>query len=350
MAVLPSYAATLADLAARMDPDGNLADIVNMLSQENEILDDALWVECNDGTSHKTTVRTGLPSAAWRLLNYGVPYGKSTTAQVRDGCGMLETYSKVDKDLVRLAGANAAAFRLSEAQAFLEGMSQQMATALFYGNASINPERFTGLAPRYSTINTANANNAVNVIDAAGTGSALTSIWFVTWGPTTLHGIYPKGSRAGLIHEDVTTDAPVFDPNGLPYQAYQDHYKWDCGLSLRDWRYVVRIANVDPSTLTGTNATSLLDVMTAAAYKFPTASSRLSPVQGVTRNSGQPLAMKRPVIYMNRSTALGLDFQAKKTPQLLLRYDEVDGQPRTTFRGVPIKICDALLNTESQVT
>ena len=48
-----------------------------------------LWMQCNDGAGHKTTVRTGLPTATWRLLNYGVVKSKSTTAQVRDSTGMV---------------------------------------------------------------------------------------------------------------------------------------------------------------------------------------------------------------------------------------------------------------------
>ena len=115
------------------------------LSQTNEILDDMMVVEGNLPTGHKTTVRTGLPQATWRLLNQGVPNAKSTTAQIVDTCGNLETYSVIDKDIADLNG-NTAEFRLSEVRAFLEGMSQQVASTLIYGNQH-EPERFTGLRP-----------------------------------------------------------------------------------------------------------------------------------------------------------------------------------------------------------
>src|SRR5215469_18727399 len=97
MATNPTGAITYADWARRVDPDGKVALIVELLSQTNEILDDMLVREGNLPTGHRTTVRTGIPSATWRLFNYGVPTTKSTTAQITDSCGMLETYSVVDE-------------------------------------------------------------------------------------------------------------------------------------------------------------------------------------------------------------------------------------------------------------
>ena len=170
MATLGPMALTLMDWAKRIDDDGKIAEIINLLSQTNEILEDMLWVEGNLPTGHKTTIRTGLPQAYWRLLNQGVPRGKSTTAQITETCGMLETYSDIDVDLVALAG-NDRAFRLSEELAFLEGMNQQMAGTIFYNNITSIPAAFMGLAPRYPSVSTSNAQTANNVIDAGGTAA-----------------------------------------------------------------------------------------------------------------------------------------------------------------------------------
>jgi hypothetical protein len=169
MPVIGATALTLADWAKRIDDNYKIATIIELLSQTNEIIDDMLFVQGNLPTGHRTTVRTGLPAATWRLLNYGVPNGKSTTAQITDSCGNLETYSVVDKDIADLNG-NTPEFRFSEVKAFLEGMNQQVSSTVFYGNTSVNPERFMGLAPRYNTVNIANAQTAANVIDRTGTG------------------------------------------------------------------------------------------------------------------------------------------------------------------------------------
>src|SRR3990167_5670749 len=145
MAAIGASALTYLDWSRRFN-DSRISVIVELLSQTNEVLDDMRWVEGNLPTGHRTTVRTGLPQATWRQLNYGVQPAKSTTTQITDACGMLETYSEIDKALADLNG-NTAEFRLSEDKAFLEGMSQQMAQAVFYGNSAFNPERIMGLAP-----------------------------------------------------------------------------------------------------------------------------------------------------------------------------------------------------------
>lgn len=348
MSTLNSQYLTLADWASRREGD-QIADVVDLLSQTNEILDDMLWREGNMTTGHKTTQRTGLPAAYWRLINQGVPASKSTTVQITDTCGMLETYSVVDRDLADLE-ADAAAFRLSEDMAFIEGMNQQMAQTIMYGAEQGIPGSFTGFYPRYSTVNTATAASAVNVLDAGGTGTTNTSILLACWGPSNMFGIFPKGSMAGLRVTDVSTDAPVYDGDGNRFQAYQTHYKWDCGLTVRDWRYGVRIANIDVTSLTGASAPNLISLLIAACHKIPTMPRSASNVQMATaQNGGQPLSFGRPAIYVNRTIATALDLQALNKTNVLLQMGEWDGKPVTMFRGIPIRTVDQILNTEERV-
>src|SRR5258707_9224438 len=99
MATLSSSALTLGEWSRRLDPGGIPAAVIELLGQTNDMLTDMLWMQRNDGAGHKTTVRTGLPVATWRLLNYGVQNSKSTTAQARDATGMLESYSAIDNAL-----------------------------------------------------------------------------------------------------------------------------------------------------------------------------------------------------------------------------------------------------------
>lgn len=348
MAVIGTTALTLADWAKRLDDNYKVATIVELLSLVNEILDDMLWVEGNLPTGYKTTVRTGLPTATWRLLNYGVPNGKSTTVQITDTCGNLETYAVIDKDLADLNG-NTPEFRMSEVKAFLEGMSQQVATTIFYGNTLVNPERFMGLAPRYNTVTAATAQTAANVIDMQGTGSTNTSIWIATWGSDTFHGIFPKGKISGLQHKDMG-EWPVQDTNSPAgtYQAYRDHFKWECGLTVRDWRYIVRLCNIDVSLLSGGSAANLINGLIRGLARLPTTSRRVSHVQKSDAPSIQG-EMGRTVIYCNRVIGTYLDIQAVNKANVLLQIGEYDGIVTTMFRGVPIRICDAILNTEARI-
>jgi hypothetical protein len=347
MATLGATALTYADWAKRVGDDYRIQTIIELLSQTNEILDDMLVVEGNLPTGHKTTVRTGLPQATWRLLNQGVPNAKSTTAQIVDTCGNLETYAVIDKDIADLNG-NTADFRLSEVKAFLEGMSQQVASTIIYGNQSTNPERFTGLAPRYSTLTLANAQTAANVLSGGGAASTNTSIWLAVWGSDTLHATFPKGKITGLQHRDMG-EWPVLDSASNTFQAYRDHFKWEIGLVLRDWRYVARIANIDVTLLSGVSAANLINLLVRALYRLPTAPVSATTVQ--TSDSPEVRAnMGRTVLYCNRVVRTYLDLQAMNKTNVLLRIEEFDGKPVTTFRGIPVRTCDAILNNEATVS
>jgi hypothetical protein len=329
MAVLSTAALTLADLAKRKDTDGKIAKIVEILGATNEILDDMLWLPTNDGTGHKSVIRTGLPTGTWRLLNYGVPQEKSTTVQVRDTTGMLESYSQVDKALVDISD-DKEGFLLSESKAFLEGMNQTMATTIFYGDSSVFPERFTGLTPRFNTLT--GAENGANIIDGGGTGSNNTSIWLICWDENTVFGIYPKGTQGGLKQEP-TKQETLFDAAGGMYEGYRTHFLWYCGLVVKDWRYVVRIANIDRTLLVKNAATGadLVDLMVQAIELLPN-----------TR-------VGRAVFYVNRNIRSFLRRQIANKTNVWLSMEEVAGHKVLTFDGIPVKRVDALLNTEARV-
>ena len=332
MATLGTAALTLADWAKRLDPNGTTADIVELLEQTNDILTDMLWVQGNLPTGHRITMRTGLPTVAWRLLNQGTTPSKSTTAQVDEQAGTLEAWSEVDVDLADLNG-NTASFRLSEAMAFIEAMNQEFCGTVIYGNSGLAPEEFTGYAVRYSSTT---ANNGQNIILAGGAGSDNSSIWLVVWGQNTVYGIFPKGSKAGLMHEDmglvtVETTAGIA---GNRMRAYQDRWQWKPGIALKDWRFAVRVANIDISNLTAkVSAADLFDNMIRAIHRIPN------------------LAMGRPSFYMNRTCFQMLDIQGRDDVQTggQLSYDVVEGKRIATFRGIAVRIVDQLTETEAQV-
>jgi hypothetical protein len=327
MATIGTTALTLIDWSKRLDPNGNTADLVELLNTTNPILTDAAVVEGNLPTGHRTTVRTGLPTPAWRMLNYGVQPSKSTTVQVDDTAGMLEAYSQVDKDLASLNG-NTAAFRLSEDRAFIEGMTQEMASTLWYGNTATDPKKFLGLSPRYSSLSAANADN---IIDAGGTGTDNASVWLITWSDQATHLIFPKGSRAGLQSRDLGEQTLIDAAGGL-YQGYRSHYKWDIGLTMRDWRYNVRICNIDVSNLIAdSSAANLTRQMIKATH--------LLPSEG----------MGRSVFYVNRTVSTYLDLQMMNGTNVNLTLSQAAGAPVMSFRGIPIRRSDALLSTESRV-
>lgn len=334
MAALSATRPTLLDLARRSDPDGQVTStIVELLTQQNEILADMVWQEGNLPTGHRTTVRTGLPSATWRRLYGGIQPTKSTTAQITETCGMLEALAEVDAALVELNG-NAAAFRMSEDMAHLEAMNQEMASTLFFGNESTEPEAFTGLAPRYNSLSAENGQNIISAGSVSGGDS--TSIWLVGWGENTCHGIIPKGSKAGLQREDLgkMLTENIDGANGRA-MVYRTHYRWDAGLCVRDWRYVVRVANIDKSTLT-TDADTGPD-LPLLMFK---AMSRIQSLQGV-----------RPIFYMSRNSLDYLRMQLSAAiSSSTLTMSEVAGVMTESFKGIPIRRVDVLAADEAAVS
>lgn len=328
MATIGDGNLTLSDWIKRVE-DKKIAAIVELLSETNEILEDMVWVEGNLPTGHKTTVRSGLPSVAWRMLNYGVVPSKSRTVQVTDTVGMLESYSEVDKSLADLNG-NSPQFRLSEDLAFIEAMNQDFASTLFYGNTDTDPEKFLGLAPRYDLTT---APNGENILLGGGAGADNTSIWLVAWGDNTCHGIFPKGSPVGLSHED-KGQVTLTDAAGGLYEGYRSHYKWDAGLSLRDWRYTIRIPNIDISELTKDKSGSsadLVDLMVQAIELLPSESRG------------------RMAFYCNRTIKSFLRRQIKNTTNVNLTLETVEGKHVMAFDGIPVRKCEALLNTEALI-
>lgn len=333
MATVGADKLTLADWAKRTDPDGKAAKIAELLSQTNAILDDMVFQEANQPTSHQLTMRTGLPTVYWRLLNAGVSQSKSTTAQATETIGMLEAWSEVDKDLAELNG-NVGSFRLSEASAFVEAMNIEMASTLFYGNSGTAPEEFNGLSVRYSDTTAANGEN---ILTGGGAGSDNSSVWLIGWSPQTCYGIFPKGSSAGLTHENLglQTVTVTAGATGQRMRAYQDHWQWKCGVALKDWRYAVRIPNIDISALVAkSSAADLVELMIKAVHRIPN------------------LGMCKPIFYMNRTCFQMLDIQRRDDVISGggLIYKDVDGKSIAHFRGIPVRICDALTEAEAVVS
>lgn len=333
MATVGTDSLNIIDVAKRLDPNGDTADVAELLSQTNEIVQDVPWVEGNLPTGNRTTIRTGLPSTTWRKLYGGTPVSKSTTAQVDDACGMLTARSEPDTKAVNMAN-DPGAFRLDEAASFIEKMGQDFCTALLYGDTTLNPEQFFGIAPRYSALS--GSNSAQNVIDGGGSDSDNTSIYLIGWGRRTVFGIYPKNSKAGLQHQDLG-ELDAFDENNDRYRAYGDLFNWDCGLVVKDWRYVARICNIDVSDVSSGSGTmanqKLIELLIDAKHRLPMLSGGVSPR-----------------IYVNRTVRAALDKMALNKSSNALSIREAAGQFETNFLGIPIRTVDQLLNTEAALS
>jgi hypothetical protein len=326
-AITTSNSMTLLDMAKLLDPNGQVARMINLLAQKNEMLQDIQFMEGNLTTGHRTSVVTGLPTVYWAMLNKHTPASKETTAQVDEQTAMLKAWSQVDADLARLGG-NEGAVRMSKAKTFLEAMNQEMQSTVIYGSAA-SPEEFIGLSPRYSSLS---AGNGDNIIDAGGTGSTdNTSIWLIEHGDETFAGITPKGSQTGLIHKDL---GEVTSENSDGFlQVLRDYWSWAMGIALMDWRGVGRICNIDVSNLSSaSDAADLLYFMADLEERMPVGTGKRA-------------------FYMNRTVRRFLRHQTTEAVGSGggLTFENVGGKRVAFFGTSPVRTVDAILNTEDVV-
>jgi len=334
-AALTATYLTLLDWAKREKPGGGIDEIVEVLATSNPIIADANVMEGNLPTGHRSTRRSTDPAGTWRLLNYGVNAEKSTTEQITDTCGILESYAQLDVDLASL-NANEAAFRASEDGAFITGMNDTVATALFYGNQNDNPEQMHGLSPRYDDLTTPTGATETQIINCGGTSDSInTSMWIITWGPQTCTLMYPRGSQAGLTADDMGKQL-VTDTDGNMFTAYVTKYQWKLGLHLKDYRYVIRLCNIDTNLLKADASTGadLLDKMVDGYYARPTV------------DLGN---MAKTFIYCNKTVAKFLHKQAQNKSNVNLSIDNPAGQPVVRFLDAPIHVCDNITSTENDL-
>lgn len=340
MGVLASNRATLVDVARILDPNGAVDKVSNLIQEYNDILDDIPWFEGNLPTGHQMTQQTSKPTPYFRLLNQGVVPQKATTGQVSEACAIMENRNQIDINVARLNG-NTKAFRMSQDKPMIEGFGDKLAETLIYGDSSVDEEQFNGLATRYYALT--GTTTAGQVIDAGGTGDDNTSIWLVCWGADKVYGIYPKGAKAGLDYQDlgvqeVTTDATT----GARMRAYESWMQWQCGLAVQDYRYVVRICNIDVSALlTASDASdtsaNIEKLMIRALGKLP------------------PRGNTSPVFYMNETVQSMLAVKMYDKANMFLQLKDVkDGaisRPNgvLTFQGVPCRRIDSILSTEARI-
>ncbi len=342
MATIGNKFVGLLDYAQGLTSDRKIGRTIEALHQLNPLMLDAHMEECNDGTAHRSFIRTGLGTVGWGKLYQGIQQSKSTKQQVRDTTGFVERLSTIDTRMLELAGGNAASLRNDEANAALEAIAQEVQAGFFYNDTATTPDRFLGLAPRYGAISGGGAA-AAQIIDAGGTGSDNTSIWMVTWGPNATRLIYPQGSQAGIERMDMGVQR-VLDDNNLPYFAKEEYFKQSVGVSVGDWRYNVRIANIDVSDVRA-GTVDLFSLLRRAIYANQ--NRRVANIQnGGTVNPG------KTVIYMNRDMMQALDALSTNAGatdnRVRLTPDEIAGKEVNTYRGFSSRETDALVNGETR--
>lgn len=322
---------TMLDIAKETLPDGSIdRAIVEMQNQEMPILQDIPWEQANGGTYHRSTIRVGVPEVAFRQFYEGVAPVRSEKQQVDEPIGMMEARSVVDAKLLDMS-PDKNQTRTNEMQAIMEGFNQTFVQTLLYGSVATSPAKFNGIMSRYSSTSGVSAEN---IIVGGGSGSDNASILLINWGPRYVCGIYPRGSRPGIMRED-NGKQEVLDGNSPArrYTVYEDKLQWDCGLLVKDWRHAVRAPNIDKSNLVAqSSAAALLEIMAAMVDKIPASEGG------------------NPVFYVNRTISTMLRIQCMKQGNVYLTVGNEEGRRKVQFDGIPIRKLDAMQADESLVS
>ena len=338
MAILGSSYWNLIDVL-KSSSDG-IGDVVEALAQLTPFMKDANVINCNSGTEHRSSIRTGLPSVSWGALYQGIAQSKGNYTEVKDTTGFVEGLSSVDERLLNLKPAEAAKLRLVEGQGFLEAIAQTVESAIWYSDVKVNGKQFHGMGPRF------NSQQNPNVISAGATGSNSTSIWFVTHGDAQTSVIVPDNIPGGIQREDMGRQR-VLDANGNPFYVKEEKFTQHVGLCVKDWRYNARICNIDvPTVIAGSIA--LNPLMRHAYYKLQGRRAYRLEAEG-------QISPGRTVIYMNRTLLEALDAEGSNSRSgvdnfVRLTPMEIQGEEVLTWRGIPVRETDALLSTETLVS
>ena len=326
---------TLVDLAKMIDPNNaRLIFVAQTLARKNPIVREVPILEANQILSHVGNRQSALPTVYKRAINDGVLKSAHKEIPVTAPMSLFETMSQIDEENLRLAGSNAGAVRQRKDAAFIEAMAQSVADEIIYGSVGDDVLGFNGLAVMFdSSTDYPNGDSTwyYNVQLAGGSGSDTTSIWAVEWGPEKAHLIYPKGTQAGLEINDLGKQLVSGVTSNTQFVAYVTQFKWRCGLFVQDERCVQRIANIET-----TGADNIFD-----DDKLITALNRLPDM-------GENPATR---IYVNRTIRTQMDIKVKdKNNVNYVANADAFGKPVLYFRGVPVQVCDAILNTETAIS
>lgn len=316
-------------------------EIVDLVMQENDILDDLVITEANDGSSNKTTIRTGLPEVAWVGFYEGVQASKGSKAQIRNVAGHMKSKLEIDADLYD-AAPDKSALLLDEIGGHVEAMGQELADCLFYGKVSMEPKKFNGLINFYSelggALSTDNTLAKHYVFDGKSTTqastAALRSIFLIGWGQKAIRCFYPQGSATGGLKrgEFKKVDVVNADDATKTYEAYRQYLSWQLGLDVRDYRYGGRLANIQADEMFDTtgipNYVELLDRL----------SSRVKS-KGVNQAFYMdPLVWEAVKTWFSRATRANA-----------FSFEQIEARKTPTLFGIPVRTCQALAANETAV-
>lgn len=321
MATIPlnSYQ-TLVEIAKRTDPKGNTAELINLLAEKNPMLEEAYYVEANDINSHELTQIITEPSPDFGRINKDIPFSSARTRQVVEPIGYIPDAFQIDDRLLEKAG-NASKYMADEAMVHVQALGKSAHAALLYGNRATNPDAINGFMTRYNALSMTD-----NVINAGGSGADVASALVVKWGRDGAYLAYPK--EFGKFLKETGPDR-VWVSDGAGGGRWVEIMTWgvSLGLCIAKPKNVQRICNIETS-----GSSNIFD-----PDDLVEALDRLDNTDGA-------------VIYVPRKIYTQMNINLMNKTNTAYTRDEEWGRPVLHFMGVPVKVCDQMLTTETALS
>ena len=323
MPTLTAYSPlNLAEVQKRAGYD-NAAAVVGQLAKRNDFLMDCPWYPASHGAYHKVLQATRLGEGTFGKANGPVGVIVSQAEETTEPVKMYEGDSPVDDRLLASA-TNPMKVRDSEDAMNMEGLVQGWIYSLIYGNELSTPDGFKSLSRRRPKL------VAGYTVGGGGTGSDLTSMYLMEFGPAGFYMAYPEGSGSpGIKNEDrgrVYIAAPTGSGN---YWAWVRHYEIWAALVLRDERALLRYANIESA-----GSSNIFSATTFIGLK-----------------NKLPSMGTNAIAYANRTLKAQIEADAYNKSNAAYSVSEIEGfGPITRITGVPVRVMEGLLDSETAIT
>lgn len=298
------------------------ASVIGELLQTNEFLDEVPWRPSTHGIYNKQLQAKRLGKGAFAKANGPITMISSQADEITEPVKMYEGDSPVDERLLR--GANDPyKVRDSEDAMNLEGAIQDWQSNLIYGNEGDTPDGFKSIMRR-------RANLVANRCwGAGGSGGDTTSLLIFEFSPSGFYLTYPGGVSAGLVNEDRERHLVNVPVGSGQMWAWIRHYEIWAAMVLRDDRALQRIANIESA-----GSSNIFD-----------------PATFIKAKNQLPRLGAMSVAFANRTLKSQIDNNAYAKTNVWFSIAELQGYgPITRIAGVNVRMLEALVDTETQVT
>ncbi len=335
---------TIAELIRREAPDGTLAMLIDVLNEQNRILEDITWIECNSGTYHESTRTASEPTGRERAYDEGVNPEAGVTEVIVEPTCMLNGLSEVDVMKFRHS-ADPGAARLEEDGFFLRGMTKTFVSRLFDGDRSTDPRQITGINNRslYSNLQTTETEVFDNAGGNASSTANKTSIYCIQWGNKKVDLIYPRNDPNKMTEDTLPIKMEDFgrtiqtDVGGTQKRpVFQTWFSNDFGIFIHDYRTIKRVVNISTTNIDGVDDFGFSEVPLIRLWN-----------QLQYGGAGA-------VFYCNRAVLTQATERANEKGNAWFTMDtEGEGPfagPVTRFMGIPFKLVEQITNTQATIT